>query len=408
MRSTMFAFAAMLGLAQGSGVYVKRTVTSKPDYANANFSISSPSGACLSSDAYGSNECTVDWNQDITLSYGAKLTQDVAGGTASADLLIDGVLSYKPTCKVCGENCVLKVPTILWNYTFYPGDCPVKVRDSLHTQMVTFPASPTWGWSVETKLSGSFKIQDTSGADLATATLEITAAPAGATAYPTSAAPTVQTAPPVTTAAPTVTGAAPPPFVVLVLADVLSIIQNIVAVYVPGLGNAQVSNPTALESTFNGKKVIRTSFSIQVPLSELQSSISRQSSVVKGLAGQMGITNFALITNIQFCRIAALNPLTLDSCFAFTASLLKRQAETLASIGDTQLTFDIINEDPAGTDDDVAAWVVVLPIVLTLVAVVVIVLVVCGCCHGDEPKDESEMKPQDPVHEPYAGDDKEV
>merc|ERR1719223_461728 len=193
-QSRLTSLIGLLGCASASynsgngGILVSRTVTSKPSYADANFTIQE-SGVCGGSDRHGSNDCTVVWGQNYSFNYPTVLTEDFTNGTASADLLVDGVLEYKPSCAVCGTFCTIEVPTILFNYSFYPGDCPVKVRNTNNTIHVTMPQSPGWSWwTASTKIAGSVTITNSTSATVGTGTINITATPAGATTSAPSAA----------------------------------------------------------------------------------------------------------------------------------------------------------------------------------------------------------------------------
>eukprot|EP00756_Hemistasia_phaeocysticola_P033867 Hpha_TRINITY_DN16488_c1_g3::TRINITY_DN16488_c1_g3_i1::g.163181::m.163181 len=121
------ALACLVGLSAGS-ITVSRTVDSLPSWLSAKVTVTD-AGVCTGSDQYGSNDCTVNWNTAYTIAYEFDLTEAQQSGTVEADLKIDGLIPFKPSCKTCGVNCTLVIPVVSKNITFYPGDCPIPVTN---------------------------------------------------------------------------------------------------------------------------------------------------------------------------------------------------------------------------------------------------------------------------------------
>eukprot|EP00756_Hemistasia_phaeocysticola_P035815 Hpha_TRINITY_DN16607_c2_g1::TRINITY_DN16607_c2_g1_i3::g.182909::m.182909 len=156
------ALAAAMGCASGA-IVVSRTVEQIPSYASVKATIAGD--ACTGSDQYGSNDCTLNWGTSYDITYNVALTQDFPGGVASADLKVDGLIPFKPSCKVCGENCTVTIPVISKSYTFYPGDCPVKANTLSNTSSVAIPAAPST--LPKTSVKGTVQIADSTGAVVA-------------------------------------------------------------------------------------------------------------------------------------------------------------------------------------------------------------------------------------------------
>eukprot|EP01062_Namystynia_karyoxenos_P062853 TRINITY_DN5570_c0_g3_i1.p1 TRINITY_DN5570_c0_g3~~TRINITY_DN5570_c0_g3_i1.p1 ORF type:complete len:279 (+),score=85.53 TRINITY_DN5570_c0_g3_i1:73-837(+) len=157
--------AAFLGLVGGASATISfsRTVTQAPSWASGTITIAGD--ACKSSDKYGSNDCTLSWGQSYTANIDASLTQDIPGGTASADLKIDGLIPFKPSCKICGENCTITIPIVSKSFSFYPGDCPIKAGAIKNSTSVAIPAAPSG--LPKTSVKGTVTVSDASGAAIA-------------------------------------------------------------------------------------------------------------------------------------------------------------------------------------------------------------------------------------------------
>eukprot|EP01062_Namystynia_karyoxenos_P014401 TRINITY_DN1518_c0_g1_i4.p2 TRINITY_DN1518_c0_g1~~TRINITY_DN1518_c0_g1_i4.p2 ORF type:complete len:564 (+),score=226.69 TRINITY_DN1518_c0_g1_i4:73-1692(+) len=156
------ALLAALGGAAGS-ITFSRTVKQAPSYASGTVTVQGD--ACKSSDKYGSNDCTLSWGQSYTVAIDATLTQDIPTGTAAADMKIDGLIPFKASCKICGENCTVTIPIVSKSFTFYPGDCPIAKGSIKNTTTAAIPAAPSG--LPKTSVKGSVTVTDGSGATMA-------------------------------------------------------------------------------------------------------------------------------------------------------------------------------------------------------------------------------------------------
>lgn len=160
------ALAAALGCASGA-ITFSRSVDQIPSFASG--SVTLAGGACTGSDQYGSNDCTLDWGKSYDITYDVALTQALPTGTITADLTIDGLIKWKPACKICGENCTLKIPVVGKSVSFYPGDCPVPATTLKNTSTVAIPAAPSV--LPKTGVKGAITLADGSGATIGSATI---------------------------------------------------------------------------------------------------------------------------------------------------------------------------------------------------------------------------------------------
>eukprot|EP01062_Namystynia_karyoxenos_P014403 TRINITY_DN1518_c0_g1_i6.p1 TRINITY_DN1518_c0_g1~~TRINITY_DN1518_c0_g1_i6.p1 ORF type:complete len:563 (+),score=216.43 TRINITY_DN1518_c0_g1_i6:73-1689(+) len=156
------ALLAALGGAAGS-ITFSRTVKQAPSYASGTVTVQGD--ACKSSDKYGSNDCTLSWGQSYTVAIDATLTQDIPTGTAAADMKIDGLIPFKASCKICGENCTVTIPIVSKSFSFYPGDCPIKAGAIKNTTTAAIPAAPSG--LPKTSVKGTVTVKDGSGAAIA-------------------------------------------------------------------------------------------------------------------------------------------------------------------------------------------------------------------------------------------------
>eukprot|EP01065_Artemidia_motanka_P014337 TRINITY_DN182_c0_g1_i3.p2 TRINITY_DN182_c0_g1~~TRINITY_DN182_c0_g1_i3.p2 ORF type:complete len:179 (+),score=67.94 TRINITY_DN182_c0_g1_i3:72-608(+) len=140
-----------------------RTVQSAPSWASGTVKIEG--NACTGSDKWGSNDCTLSWGTSYTVDIDATTTQDLPTGTASLDLKIDGLIPFKASCKVCGENCTVTVPVVGKSITFYPGDCPIEATHYQNNTAVAIPAAPST--LPKTSVKGTVSLADGSGATIA-------------------------------------------------------------------------------------------------------------------------------------------------------------------------------------------------------------------------------------------------
>eukprot|EP00756_Hemistasia_phaeocysticola_P033856 Hpha_TRINITY_DN16488_c1_g10::TRINITY_DN16488_c1_g10_i1::g.163209::m.163209/K01373/CTSF; cathepsin F len=155
------ALAGLLGCASGV-ITFSRTVTQVPSYASGKVTLGGAGAACTGSDQYGSNDCTLQWGGAVDITYDVALTQDFPSGSVSADMKIDGLISWKPSCKVCGENCTLKIPVIGKEISFATPACPIPATTLSNTTTQTLPAAPSG--LPKTSVKGTLSVTDSTGA----------------------------------------------------------------------------------------------------------------------------------------------------------------------------------------------------------------------------------------------------
>eukprot|EP01065_Artemidia_motanka_P048778 TRINITY_DN794_c0_g1_i1.p1 TRINITY_DN794_c0_g1~~TRINITY_DN794_c0_g1_i1.p1 ORF type:complete len:523 (+),score=203.80 TRINITY_DN794_c0_g1_i1:64-1632(+) len=146
-----------------AAITFSRTVEQIPSWASGTVSVEG--SACKSTDKYGSNDCTLNWGSTYTIDADVTTTQALPTGTVALDLKIDGLIPFKASCKVCGENCTITVPVVKKTVSFYPGDCPIKAQTYKNNTPVTIPAAPST--LPKTSVKGTATLTDGSGATLA-------------------------------------------------------------------------------------------------------------------------------------------------------------------------------------------------------------------------------------------------
>ena len=123
-------------------------------------------GACKSSDAYGSNDCDVDWGKSYGVSVTGSLTKDIdTGATFSADIKVDNLFPLKFTCQLCGANCSFEVPVVKKTVSFAMPPCPIKAQTLDKTATLTLPSSAPVPLTVGFK--GTVSAKDAAGNTIA-------------------------------------------------------------------------------------------------------------------------------------------------------------------------------------------------------------------------------------------------
>eukprot|EP01061_Rhynchopus_euleeides_P037529 TRINITY_DN63_c0_g2_i1.p1 TRINITY_DN63_c0_g2~~TRINITY_DN63_c0_g2_i1.p1 ORF type:complete len:173 (+),score=76.67 TRINITY_DN63_c0_g2_i1:64-582(+) len=151
---------AMVAVASGKGIEVSRTVT-HIIAGGAGQLFASP--GCKTTDEYGSNDCSFTWGQSLTVNANATLPEAISTGTTvDVDLKIDGLISFKVTCPVCGGFCAFEVPVVKKPVNVTLPDCPlVPAGPYTNTTTVELPSddpSP-----VSASFKGTATLKDPSG-----------------------------------------------------------------------------------------------------------------------------------------------------------------------------------------------------------------------------------------------------
>ena len=111
---------------------------------------------CTTHDTYGDNVCHYNWDDFVTIKYSieSKNVTFTKHDYVVGNFTIDNRLPYTFTCNVCGEDCILKVPIIEFEYALPMPDCPVKPKKRSHTLLYQlWKTSPTHGF-VTTSING--------------------------------------------------------------------------------------------------------------------------------------------------------------------------------------------------------------------------------------------------------------
>lgn len=174
--ATISLFFALYSLfAYGDGISFSRTVTKIANDSALNLTFTKPAKSCKSTDAYGSNDCTFQWGDNITGSVSGKLGHDLDKGSKfTVDLKVDKIIKWSFTCAVCGANCTTTIPVIDEKITIALPDCPIKAVELTEELFnATLPlTSPTKG--VKVTATGPITIFDALGATVLAITLDIT------------------------------------------------------------------------------------------------------------------------------------------------------------------------------------------------------------------------------------------
>lgn len=96
---------------------------------------------CTSTDAHGSNDCTIHFGDTLKLTYDLKLEEDLAeGSTIAIDAKLDNIIPFKAECAACGANCSITVPVIKKTFDIQMPDCPISATELKNVTTVTLPA----------------------------------------------------------------------------------------------------------------------------------------------------------------------------------------------------------------------------------------------------------------------------
>jgi hypothetical protein len=99
-------------------------------------------GSCKSSDAYGSNDCVLDWGKSYTAAANGTLTKAIeSGDTFTADFTVDELLPFKFTCQLCGVDCSFTLPVVRKHVSFAMPACPITAGAVHVSKSFTLPTS---------------------------------------------------------------------------------------------------------------------------------------------------------------------------------------------------------------------------------------------------------------------------
>lgn len=169
---------SLLVASSAADVVVSRTINS---LAAGSATVNVEGDACTDHDSYGSNHCDVHWGSSYTIDYDVALNKDVeAGSTFTADVTLDGVVPYKFSCALCGEDCTITVPIIKKTYSFTMPPCPISATGLKGNITQALPSTSPVPLKIGFK--GNIKANDPQGAVLADVDVSGTVSPSGASA----------------------------------------------------------------------------------------------------------------------------------------------------------------------------------------------------------------------------------
>ena len=123
-------------------------------------------GSCKSSDAYGSNDCVLDWGKSYTAAANGTLTKAIeSGDTFTADFTVDELLPFKFTCQLCGVDCSFTLPVVRKHVSFAMPACPITAGAVHVSKSFTLPTSSPI--PLKSGFKGTVIAQDKAGNSLA-------------------------------------------------------------------------------------------------------------------------------------------------------------------------------------------------------------------------------------------------
>ena len=122
--------------------------------------------SCKSSDAYGSNDCVLDWGKSYTAAANGTLTKAIeSGDTFTADFTVDELLPFKFTCQLCGVDCSFTLPVVRKYVSFAMPACPITAGAVHVSKSFTLPTSSPI--PLKSGFKGTVIAQDKAGNSLA-------------------------------------------------------------------------------------------------------------------------------------------------------------------------------------------------------------------------------------------------
>lgn len=132
--------AELVEAPRAGGIQIERTVKS----VNKVKGKVSVDHGCTGSDAYGSNNCEMDWGSTYNITYDLELDEDLNSKTnLNIHLTLDGLIPFKVSCAICGVDCEFTVPIIKKKIVIPLSKvaCPVKAGSVSGTVPLVLPAN---------------------------------------------------------------------------------------------------------------------------------------------------------------------------------------------------------------------------------------------------------------------------
>eukprot|EP00038_Savillea_parva_P007165 m.168266 g.168266 ORF g.168266 m.168266 type:complete len:169 (-) comp12934_c0_seq1:146-652(-) len=155
MYKSAVLLAALCALASAS-LDFSRTVTKVASGSSAKVTFDK---GCSQTDPYGSNDCSLDWGSDYTVTYNATFPPITSGHKIAIALKVDGIIPFDVTCPACGGNCEFEVPIIKKQVNISLPPCPI--TSQVGSQHFTLPSDPL---PVKVSIEGTVSLLDPTGA----------------------------------------------------------------------------------------------------------------------------------------------------------------------------------------------------------------------------------------------------
>lgn len=149
MKSFVLVALASVACAQ---ITVSRTVE-KIDHAKGAVTLSA---GCTGKDDYGSNDCTLDWLTNYTVTAAVELDEDITAGTLSVDLKLEGIFPLSFSCPVCNGVCSTEIPIVKKTISFKTPPCPISHKTINNATMVSIPKSS----GISATVTGTITVTD--------------------------------------------------------------------------------------------------------------------------------------------------------------------------------------------------------------------------------------------------------
>lgn len=146
----------------GKGTISFTRTVNKDDtaWATASYAIT-PAGTCKSKDQYGGNDCTLAWGSTYGLSFDVELEKPLdKSASFTLDLKLDGLIPFKATCAVCGQDCTLKVPIIGKTIVIPLGQVPCPISAAGLKNAIQIPLPATDPIPLKVSVAGTVTLND--------------------------------------------------------------------------------------------------------------------------------------------------------------------------------------------------------------------------------------------------------
>lgn len=163
----MLLIALLVAAVFAGDIEFSRTITDVCDGCSLKIEIDH---GCSKEDAYGSNDCSLNWGDSYKVDVTGTLPFDIdTGAKMDADLKVS-VFPWKFSCMLCGETCEITVPIVGKKIPVPFPDCPVSGQSISRSTTIDLPAtSPV---PIQAEVKGSIQFTDQNGKSIAKVALD--------------------------------------------------------------------------------------------------------------------------------------------------------------------------------------------------------------------------------------------